>query len=108
MFYQTVEEMSCAQREIISEVIKLIKLIVLIPATNASSEEQNQRSVASKCRIITYLTSNLSQQRLTHCMILHIHKESTGPLPIMSINFDSNANGKKFFFDIYCERLVSV
>ena len=48
MFYRTVEEMSCAQKEIISEVIKLIKLIVLIPVTNASSENQNQWPVASK------------------------------------------------------------
>ena len=78
------------QREIISEVINLIKLIFLIPASNASS-----KLAASAVRHIrTYLTSTLSQGRLNHCMILHIHrpKELTDSLSLLKCDNDFIVN----------------
>ena len=75
--YQMAKEMSSAQREIISKVIQLIK--PLIPATNASSE----RTASAVCLIKTYLRSTMSQQRLNHCLILHIHKEFTDSLSLL-------------------------
>ena len=60
-----VKEMSYAQREMISEVIRLIKPILLIPATNASSEQ----AASAVCRIKTYLTME-QLEKLNHCMIL--------------------------------------
>ena len=83
-----------ASREIISEVIKLIKLILLIPATNVLSE----RAASAVCCIKTYLTSTstLSQKRLIHCMILHIHKDSL-PLLEFANDFISNENRKLFW-----------
>ena len=58
-------KMSYAQREMISEVIRLIKLILLIPATNASSEQ----AASAVCHIKTYLTME-ELEKLNHCMIL--------------------------------------
>ena len=58
-----------------SEVVKLIKLLILILATNAMSE----RFVSARQHIKTYLRSTMSQQYLNHCVILqfHVHKEAT-------------------------------
>ena len=52
-----------------------------MPATNAVSE----RSFSSLQRIKSYLRSTMNQDRLTHLMILHIHKESTDKLDLISI-----------------------
>ena len=62
---QMPKEKSYAQREVIPEVIKVI---LLIPATNASHE----RAASVVRPIKTFSMSTLSQQRLNHCMILHI------------------------------------
>ena len=79
-------------REIISEVIKVI---LLIPATNASSE----RAASAVRPIKTFSTSTLSQQRLNHCMILHIHKKLIDSLSFLecAINFISIENEKQGF-----------
>ena len=69
--------MSYAQRVKISEVIKVI---LLIPATNVSSE----RAASAVRPIKTFSTSTLSQQRLNHCMILHIHNCHFLNLPLTS------------------------
>ena len=81
--YQVAKEKSYAQREIISEVIKVI---LPIPATNASHE----RAASS--------VSPLSQQRLNHCMIFHIHKKLTDSLSFLecAIEFISIENRKKY------------
>ena len=78
------KEMLSAKREIISEVIKLIKLILLIPATNAS-----ERAASAVRRIKTYLRSTMSQQRLNYCMILHIHKELTDSPSLLDVPVSS-------------------
>ena len=76
---QMAKEMSSVQREIICGVIRLIKLILPIPATTASSE----RAASAVHRIKTYLRSTMSQQRLNHCMILHIHKKLADSLSLL-------------------------
>ena len=59
-------------------------------------------------RIKTYLTSTLSQQRLTHCMILHIDKKLTGSLFLhwSANDFVFNANRKKFWDTNWKDLLV--
>ena len=57
------------QLELMSQVSKLVKLLLVMPATNAGSE----RSFSAVRRIKTYLRSTMSQQRLNHLMLLHVH-----------------------------------
>ena len=54
-----------------SEIYKLIQLILIIPASNASSE----RYFSVLKRIKSCLRSTMSQERLNHCMITSIYKE---------------------------------
>ena len=53
--------------------ILLTKLILVMPATNASSE----RSFSMLRCMKTYLRSTMKQERLNRIMTLHIHKELT-------------------------------
>lgn len=59
------------QRLIIGEVIKLVKLILLAPATNAESE----RIFSGLKRVKTYLRSTMCKKRLNSLMLIHVHKE---------------------------------
>ena len=76
---KTVQVMSVAERAMFAEMIKLVCLIAVIPATNEVSE----RSFSVMHRIKTYLRSTMSQERLNHIMILHIHKELTDTLDLI-------------------------
>ena len=54
-----------AQRELLSEVCTIFKLLLVMPSTNAESE----RSFSTLRRIKTYLRSTMTQKRLNHLMI---------------------------------------
>ena len=56
------------EKEYYSEVIKLAKLILVMPATNALSE----RSFSALRRIKTGLRSTIEQVCLNSCMVLHV------------------------------------
>ena len=57
-----VKLLSSAKKALISDFIKLLKLLVVIPATNAVSE----RSFSAMRRLYTYTRTNMSQSRLNH------------------------------------------
>ena len=59
-----------------SQVAILVKLILVLPATNAISE----RSFSAMRRIKTFLRTTMLQKRLNHLMILHIHNALTDKL----------------------------
>lgn len=73
-----VKSMSPAMQSGMSEVMKLIKLILIMPATNAISE----RSASALRRVKTYLRTTMHQDRFNHLMILHIHKDAVDDLPL--------------------------
>ncbi len=64
------QSLSAVKKEYFSEVIKVIKLILVMPATNATSE----RSFSALRRVKTWLRSTTSQVRLNWCMLLYVHK----------------------------------
>ena len=66
---------------LLPEVIKLAKLLLVLPATNATSE----RSFSTMKRIKTYLRSTTSGNLLNHCMLLHIHCKKTDQLNMTEI-----------------------
>ncbi|XP_053395723.1 zinc finger MYM-type protein 1-like [Mercenaria mercenaria] len=75
--------MKPASRAMFSEIVTVLKLILVMPATNATSE----RSFSALRRLKTYLRSNMTEKRLNHIMTLHIHREATD-----SIDLDAVAN----------------
>ena len=71
-------ELSSAHKEFYSEVCTIARLILVMPATNATSE----RSFSAMRRVKTYLRSTMHQQRLNHLMFLSIHKDKLDSLDI--------------------------
>lgn len=61
-----------------SEVCTLLKLILVIPATNAVSEQ----SASAVRRLKTYLRSTMLQLCLNNLMFLHVHKNRTDSLEL--------------------------
>lgn len=79
-----VKSLPSCQRLLISQVIRLMELIVIAPATNASSE----RSFSSLRRIKSYLRSTMTQERLNHVMVINVHKERTDAISSIDIAKD--------------------
>ncbi len=67
------KSLSPAQRSCMSEIFTLLKLIMVIPATNAVSE----RSASAVRRVKTYLRLTMTQLRFNNLLVLHVHKERT-------------------------------
>ncbi len=65
-----------SQVAIIDQVSKLMQIILVMPATNASSE----RSFSALRRVKSYLRSTMLQERLNYLMLLHVHKDRTDKL----------------------------
>ena len=66
-------------QSLLSEVVKLMKLILVMPATNSTSEH----SFSALKHVKTYLRSSMTQSRLNHLMILHMHKEISDSLNLV-------------------------
>ena len=69
------------QKSSLSQVWVLFKLLLVMPATNASPE----RSFSALRRVKTYLRSTMSQERLNHLMVLHIHQDEVDKLDLRAI-----------------------
>ena len=74
-------ELSTAVKVAFSSVLTAVKLLLVMPATNATSE----RSFSALRRVKTYLRTTMTQNRLNHLMVLHVHKERTDSLDLMNI-----------------------
>lgn len=57
----------------LSEVVKLLRLFLTLPATSCTAE----RSFSCLRRLKTFLRSTLSQKRLNNIAVLHCHREQT-------------------------------
>ena len=68
-------------REMFSEIVRLLRLYLTIPATTATAE----RSFSSLRRIKTYLRSTMTEQRLNNILLLHAHKEMMDALNLTEI-----------------------
>ena len=92
-FFQSCTPSRC---DLMFEVSKLVKLLLVIPATNAESE----RSFSAVWHIKTYLHATMSQQRLNHLMLLHVHKSQTDSLSLVDVanSFISGHDHRKKLF----------
>ena len=68
-------------RNLISEVVKMIKLVIVLPATNAVSE----CSFSATRRLYTYLRTNMRSSRLNNAMVLHIQKARLDKLSMVDV-----------------------
>ena len=64
-----------------SEVITSVKLVLVTPTTNATSE----RSFSALRLVKTYLRSTITQNRLNNLMALAVHKETTDNLDLLEV-----------------------
>ena len=69
--------LSQGQAALIDQVCNLMRLILVMPATNATSE----RSFSALRRVKSYLRSTMLQERLNY---LHVHKDRTDMLCLKS------------------------
>ena len=82
-----------------SQVVTLVQLLLVMPATNAISE----RSFSAMRLIKTYLRSTMLQECLNATMVLHVHKESMDALNLhlSSNEFVSKSDYRKSKFPMY-------
>ena len=73
---QTVCDAIDSYKEMLSSVHLLIRLYMTIPISSATSEI----CFSALRRLLTYLRSSMSEQRLNNCLLLHVHKEITDSL----------------------------
>ena len=69
---------------LLSEVSKLLKLILVLPATNATSE----RSFSALKRVKSYLRTRMGQERMNNIMVLHVHKDLTEKINLVQVGND--------------------
>ena len=70
---------SSSEHTIFSEVVTLLKIILVNPATNAVCE----RSFSAMRRLKTHLCSTMGQSQLNAVMLLHVHKKMTDKLSLI-------------------------
>ena len=76
--------LSSGQTDLMSQVSRLMQLVLVMPATNATSE----RSFSALRRVKSYLRCTMGQERLNYLMLLHVHNDKTDKLDLKSISND--------------------
>jgi len=96
---EVLSDLSCAQRVAFSEVLKIMNLLLVLPATNASPE----RSFSALRRVKSYLRSSMTQVRLNNLMVVHVCKDETDSLNLRKIlnEFISVKDSRKHLFATY-------
>ena len=64
-----------------SKVVTLLKVLLVLPATNAVSE----RSASTLRRIKNWLRTSMTQERFNNCMLRAIYKEKTDKLSSIDV-----------------------
>lgn len=62
-------------RKLLDQVIRLVILLLVVPALVATRE----RSFSALRRVKIFLHNRMTQKRLAHLILLHVHKEKNGP-----------------------------
>ena len=75
------QDMPKKKRFLINEVEKLVKLLLLAPATNAESE----RIFSAMKRVKTYLRSTMGNKRLKALMFMHVHKSILDKIDLQDV-----------------------
>ena len=68
---QIISSLNASRKLLVSEMLKLVKLILLVPTTNTVSE----RSRLRLCRVKTYLRSSMTQVHVSCCLIFTTYEK---------------------------------
>ena len=71
-------------KRLYSQLSKLIVLLLVIPATSATAE----RSFSCVRRLKTYLRATMSQPRLNHLLLLHVHQDLSDNVDLIAVAQD--------------------
>ena len=84
-------------RNLISEVVKMIKLVIVMPATNSISE----CFFSAMRRLYIYLRTNMGSNHLKNAMVLHIHKDRLDQLSMVDVanDFAFKSDHRKTLFE---------
>ena len=82
--------LSSGQQALLSQVGTVLQLVLIMPATNATSE----RSFSTLRRVKTYLRNTMSQQRMNNLMLLHVHKDIVDSLELECVANDFVADSE--------------
>ena len=74
-----ISPLNASRKLLVSEVLKLVKLILLVPTTNVASE----RSRSTLCRVKTYLWSSMTQEPVSSCLIVTTYKKQVDKLKLV-------------------------
>ena len=90
------QALSPSEQGLLDQVYQVLRLVLVMPATNSSSE----RSFSALRRVKSYLRSTMTQQRLNNLMILHVYKEQTDGLILKDVanEFVGNSQHRKNIF----------
>ncbi|XP_065674173.1 uncharacterized protein LOC136091115 [Hydra vulgaris] len=70
-----------SEKALLTDVVKIAKLILVMPASNSLSE----RSFSALKRVKTYLRSTITDFRLNNLLVLHTHKEAVDKTDLAKI-----------------------
>ena len=76
-----ISSLNASRKLLVSEALKLVKLILTVPATNAVSE----RSYSMLHRFKFYLRSSITQELLSSCLIIATCKEKVDKLKLVEV-----------------------
>lgn len=88
--------------ELLSQVTKLVRLLLVMPATNA----QSKPSFSAVRRIKSYLRTTMTQQHLNHLMLLYVHRDYTDRLNLVDVANDfiaGNEHRREVFGTVFKE-----
>ena len=76
-----ISSLNPSRKLLVSDVLKLVKLILTVPATNVVSE----RSCSTLHRFRFYLQSSITQELLSSCLIIATCKEKVDKLRLVEV-----------------------
>ena len=71
-------------RALFTQVERLVRILLTIPCSSAEAE----RSFSGLRRLKTYLRNSMTQARLNHLAILHVHQEMTDNIDVVAVARD--------------------
>ena len=89
--------LSTGQGALISEVEALAQLVLVMPATNATSE----CTFSALRRVKTYLRTAMTQQQLNHLVLLHIHRDRSINMIEVANAFAEGSEYRKTLFGTF-------
>ena len=76
-----ISSLNASRKLLVTELLKLVKLILLVPTTNAVSE----RSRKTLCRVKTYLRSSMTQELVSSCLVVTTYKKQVDKLKLVEV-----------------------